>query len=293
MSHQPMYLYVGNRSAVLRRLVDIGLHISGVLCPQGSWLERDALQFALPFASFGSKAQALELIKQSRFDVLVSCGCPYILPITALKEQFPNAKFVNIHPSFLPDLRGADPIRGAILYRRDSGVTCHHMDDGVDTGAIISQLPIKYFDGLDARLLYSMCFKLEPIVFEAALKRNFARCESVPRELEGGPICFSAAPTEARYRQDESAEDLVARLRAYNTPGRGLEFVVKGVCYRAFGGEVMDGTAAFDRFAQAAHGEIMAVSGGQIVVKHKGSAIRLGNINPTPRIDLAGSMVEP
>ncbi|MEI6804139.1 MAG: formyltransferase family protein [Burkholderiales bacterium] len=293
MSHQPMYLYVGNRSAVLRRMVDIGLNIRGVLCPQGSWLERDALQFALPFASFGSKAQALRLIEESRFDVLVSCGCPYILPISALRKSFPNAKFINLHPSFLPDLRGADPIRGAILYRRNSGVTCHHMDDGIDTGSIISQLPIKYFDGMDAKLLYSMCFKLEPVVFEQALGRNFAAAAQAPREISDGALYFSARSADARFNQADSCEDTVARLRAFNTQGRGLEFVAKGVCYRAFEGDVLEEASALGKFGSAAEGEIVAVFDGQIFVRHRNSVMRLAQISPTPGSHLLGSTIGP
>ena len=43
-------------------------------------------------------------------------------------------KYVNIHPSFLPDLRGIDPVLGSILFKRDAGATCHIMSEKIDAG---------------------------------------------------------------------------------------------------------------------------------------------------------------
>ena len=40
------------------------------------------------------------------YDILVSNGCPYILPLNELKK----AKYVNVHPSLLPNLKGIDPV---------------------------------------------------------------------------------------------------------------------------------------------------------------------------------------
>jgi methionyl-tRNA formyltransferase len=47
---------------------------------------------------------------------------------------------LNLHPSLLPRHRGATPIPAAILAGdRETGVTLMHMDEGLDTGAIVAQ----------------------------------------------------------------------------------------------------------------------------------------------------------
>lgn len=52
---------------------------------------------------------------------------------------------LNVHPSFLPALRGADPINLALQQRvKQTGVTIHLVDEGIDTGDILIQqaLPV-------------------------------------------------------------------------------------------------------------------------------------------------------
>ena len=73
----------------------------------------------------------------------------------------------------MPDLRGKSPINGAILYERKAGVTCHYMNDNIDDGDIISQIPIDYSEDLDAGLLYQLSFSAEGDVFEMAYKNSF------------------------------------------------------------------------------------------------------------------------
>jgi methionyl-tRNA formyltransferase len=52
----------------------------------------------------------------------------------------PKYGCLNIHPSLLPDYRGASPIQFAILFGEEkTGVTIFKMNEGVDKGEIISQ----------------------------------------------------------------------------------------------------------------------------------------------------------
>jgi methionyl-tRNA formyltransferase len=91
--------------------------------------------------------------------------------------------FINIHPSLLPDLKGKHPINGAILFDRKHGVTCHHMDDGIDTGSVIANIEIPITDDLDLGLLYQLSFIAEGEVFEKAhslkFEANELRCTTV------------------------------------------------------------------------------------------------------------------
>lgn len=75
--------------------------------------------------------------KEQNFDLTVSYTYPYLLrkgTIAAL-----NANVVNLHTSFLPYNRGASPNIWSIIDDTPRGVTLHYIDNGVDTGDIISQ----------------------------------------------------------------------------------------------------------------------------------------------------------
>jgi methionyl-tRNA formyltransferase len=54
----------------------------------------------------------------------------------------PRRGMVNVHPSLLPELRGAAPVEWAILNGLEtSGVTIMQLDAGMDSGPILHQLP--------------------------------------------------------------------------------------------------------------------------------------------------------
>ena len=49
-------------------------------------------------------------------------------------------QFINCHPSRLPEHRGPNPYSSAIVHgETETAVTFHHIDEGIDTGAIVGQ----------------------------------------------------------------------------------------------------------------------------------------------------------
>jgi len=59
--------------------------------------------------------------------------------ITRRILEIPNIATVNAHAGILPQYRGLDSRRWAILEGGPVGVTCHLVDAGVDTGPILAQ----------------------------------------------------------------------------------------------------------------------------------------------------------
>lgn len=55
------------------------------------------------------------MIKEQEYDILISSGCPYILPVTELTKLKRDSKYINIHTSLLPDCKGRHPINAALL----------------------------------------------------------------------------------------------------------------------------------------------------------------------------------
>ncbi len=70
-------------------------------------------------------------------DFIVSFGYRYIIKSDVLR-QFPK-RVINLHISFLPWNKGADPNLWSFLEDTPKGVTIHYIDPGLDTGDILAQ----------------------------------------------------------------------------------------------------------------------------------------------------------
>lgn len=82
-------------------------------------------------------------------DVGVVVGYGHILRSELL--TLPRRGMVNVHPSLLPVLRGAAPIEWTILQGiENTGVTIMQLDEGMDSGPILHQLPHRVDPGTTA-----------------------------------------------------------------------------------------------------------------------------------------------
>jgi methionyl-tRNA formyltransferase len=118
----------------------------------------------------------------------------------------------NLHFSLLPKWRGASPLQHSILAGGEgAGITIFQLDEGLDTGPIISSMPLSIGD-------YNAGEALE--VFAAAgLDLLLATVEQLPAGVEqlGEP---SFAPkisrADAKLYFDRPAIELQQQVRAYN-----------------------------------------------------------------------------
>ncbi len=71
-------------------------------------------------------------------DLIITCAYGQIIPKPLL--DYPRLGCINVHSSLLPLLRGGAPIERAIMNGHSkTGVTIMYMDEGMDSGDIISQ----------------------------------------------------------------------------------------------------------------------------------------------------------
>jgi phosphoribosylglycinamide formyltransferase-1 len=106
---------------------------------------------------FASKEQwattLLANVQHHQPDLVVLAGFMKILPanfVSALK-----GKLINIHPSLLPDFKGAHAVRDALAAgATKTGVTIHYVDEGVDTGEIIVQAEVAIEPGDTEQILH-------------------------------------------------------------------------------------------------------------------------------------------
>jgi methionyl-tRNA formyltransferase len=76
-------------------------------------------------------------------DFLVSYGYRYLLAEEAL-EQF-KGRAINLHISYLPWNRGADPNLWSFLEDTPKGVSIHLMEKKLDAGPLLAQQKVDYF----------------------------------------------------------------------------------------------------------------------------------------------------
>lgn len=108
--------------------------------PVKSWALEHDIDVLQPEKLSGSPEAALLL--NSEWDLFVVAAYGQIIP----KELFecPKHKTLNVHPSLLPQFRGASPIRSAILHDvRQTGVSIMLLDAQLDHGPIVAQASVE------------------------------------------------------------------------------------------------------------------------------------------------------
>ena len=149
--------------------------------PKAYVIER-AKKMGIPFTVFNPKnyenraAYESELLKQleiNAVDLIVLAGYMRIIGSTLL-TAYAN-RILNIHPSLLPSFPGKSSIQDAFeANEKETGVTVHFVDEGVDTGPIIAQekviiLPEDTVDSLEAKI-HQVEHRLFPQVIQKVIE---------------------------------------------------------------------------------------------------------------------------
>lgn len=112
--------------------------------PVKTWAKAECVEVFQP-ESYKDESTR-EYFESKDWDVFIVVAYNFILPQWLL--DLPAKGVVNVHPSMLPMLRGASPIRTAIKddLREAIGVTIMQMDAEMDHGAILDQMPMDIAD---------------------------------------------------------------------------------------------------------------------------------------------------
>jgi len=100
---------------------------------------------AFPLPDFADREQRdrtmANWLQEHGVRLVVCAGYMHLLTPVFL-ERFPD-RIVNVHPSLLPDFPGACAIDDALAAGvAITGVTVHLVDEGLDTGAVVRQVPV-------------------------------------------------------------------------------------------------------------------------------------------------------
>jgi methionyl-tRNA formyltransferase len=158
---------------------------------------------------------AQEELRSLNADIMVVVAYGQILPAEVLTT--PRLGCVNVHGSILPRWRGAAPIQRAIeAGDKETGVTIMQMDEGIDTGAMLSivRCPITRHD--TTITLYD---KLAAIGAPALLQtlQELAEHRAKPQAQDNQLSCLAKKikKEEAKIDWNQSADTIDRRIRAF------------------------------------------------------------------------------
>lgn len=173
---------VSGQGTNLQALIDQGLPVVAVASnragvPALGRAQRAGIPTAVfPLEDYPSREErdlAMARWLEERGVGLVVCAGYMHLLSKAFLERFP-ARVVNVHPSLLPAFPGTRPIEDALAAGvRETGVTVHQVDEGVDSGPILAQervavLPDDTLETLRERL-HAVEHRLLPAVVRSLL----------------------------------------------------------------------------------------------------------------------------
>lgn len=131
----------------LKKLEDEGYIVKFIfthLDQSESGLDTYAIKKSYEFTYSDSRKKLdffIDSLKRYKNAILISINYRYILP-KELFGLFVNA--INIHGSLLPKYRGRTPHVWSIINGEEmAGISCHLIDEGVDTGKVIRQIEVE------------------------------------------------------------------------------------------------------------------------------------------------------
>ncbi len=217
--------------------------------------ERHGIEVRCPVRLRAEEVQAEFAALGAEAAIVAAYGL--ILPPRMLSA--PRRGCLNIHASLLPRWRGAAPIQRALLAGdAETGITIMQMEEGLDTGPILTQqvLPIRPQStaaGLTAALARLGGELIVKTLQEAALGNLVPR----PQPQEGVTYAPKIRREEGRLDWRHPAEELERRVRAFD-PAPGASFECRGESVRVLaavalpdGAGKLPGTVVDDRLSIA------------------------------------------
>jgi methionyl-tRNA formyltransferase len=175
------------------------------------------------------------------YDVMVVAAYGLILPRATLDIK----PCINIHASLLPRWRGAAPIHRAIeAGDLDTGVTIMEMEEGLDTGPMLSMERVAIEDTDTTGSLHDKLAALGGRMIVAALRAMAAgRLDAVPQPEDGVTYAAKISKEEAKLDFTLPAPRLARKVRAFN-PFPGAHGQAGAVTVKIWNAQAVDGKGA-------------------------------------------------
>lgn len=170
---------------------------------------------------------ALARLRAAQPEALVVAAYGLLLPPSVLAVAPHGA--LNIHASLLPSWRGAAPIQRALLAGdRQTGITIMQMDEGLDTGPMLSQHPLAIADDDDAQTLHNKLAALgADAIVHALADLSAGRAKRVPQPEAGASYARKIGKQDAEVDWARPSVEIERQIRALR-PNPGARTQLRG-----------------------------------------------------------------
>jgi methionyl-tRNA formyltransferase len=232
------YFSSGPRERVLKALVADGIEILTVIItdpittPRIRATVEYCKEVGIPLMTV-NKSELNGLVSLVKGSVCLSVGFKYIF-----QEKLIHAAevFLNVHGTLLPKYGGARTLNWVIQNgEKESGVTVHKIDKGIDTGPILLQrvFPLSKFE--TGKSLYRKTLEFEPLVVLDALKLYLSgKYRFMPQDKGLHEQYPNRVPEHSMIDPSLSLLDLIDSVRASDPSEYPAYFMLNGerVCIR-------------------------------------------------------------
>ena len=186
-----------------------------------------------------------ENLKDLRPDLFVVAAYGQILPKSLL--EIPKYGAVNVHASLLPKYRGAAPIACAILRgEKVTGVTIMGMDEGMDTGDILSQRELLIGEEETAETLHDKLASMgAALLLETVLKIKEGEVTPIRQNHIEATYAPPLKKEDGRIDWGREGHEIDRQVRAFN-PWPGAYTLLNGQFLKILRGKVRKGKGGED-----------------------------------------------
>ncbi|NDC48508.1 MAG: methionyl-tRNA formyltransferase [Micrococcales bacterium] len=277
---------------VLGGLVNSGHEVVSVLTRNDAPVGRKRIVTPSPVATYAA-AKNIPTIKANRIDlktlpeltgsgadlgVVVAYGS--ILNKQAL-DSLPEGWY-NLHFSLLPKYRGAAPVQRAILNgETETGVTLFRLDEGMDTGPILGQVPTTIAPDETSGELLQRLAHLGVTLLNEQLPRIYASNQVLSPQPPEGTSAPKLHRDEARIDFSNDAGLICNLIRAAN-PEPGAWSTYDGLTSKILSARIVPD----QRHVEI--GTVLNLDGKPVVVCDGGSLIEIATIQPSGKSVMTG-----
>ncbi len=166
-----------------------------------------------------------ERVKDEAFQEKLRELYPHLIVVAAFGQILPKSILdlpiygcINVHASLLPKYRGAAPIAWAILNGEEiTGITIMRMDEGMDTGDILSQAQVPIEKGESAKSLEEKLSLLGgKLLVETIEKMKRGEISPIPQDHTRATYAPPLKKEDGKIDWRREAELIDRQVRAFN-----------------------------------------------------------------------------
>ena len=231
-------------------------------------------------------SKGYDFIKKIEVDIIASIN--YLFLIEKDIIQHSKQLTFNIHGSLLPKYRGRTPhVWSIINNEKETGITAHVIDEGCDTGDIISQIkiPINEIE-TGAEILNKFSLEYYNLILEVFKKLNSGKLGLVKQQEQLATYFGKRTPEDGRINWNWQKDRITNWVRAQAYPYPGAFSYVNS--QKLIIDKVSDSSQGFR--SDTANGAIIALTP-NIVVKTTNGALEINKSRQEVTISIGDILI--